>query len=412
MGALDFREALYHLAQLKLLKPGSSDVLGREKKVVLLQDVLTRPFVYHTQSGVRTLLTELNQASFLLPKDPDIKVVDAFVTWQLGPSRIDEYAAAAICAKALLDNPGDKPGQFFLRPLSVQYVRNYMLNPLPGQEIAIAKEDIKRTFPGLDVPDISDKQFSDALALSKDAPSDPLNPLFDVVNFDRLTAVLYNKAIPAYVGLIYVDSQIATTQEPTAKTALGVQRDGLAKSIGDAWQVYDDQIAKLGPEAIVASQRVGTWSLQKAGLLRNASDQYTIDKHTTKMNAVLETVLPTKLQDGTDNAARTLLSTEITQLNKTATDTSTTFEQQLLAFVQKQNGGTGGEKLDAGSKVELTAAQMGLFVCGDQFACETGGSRRDYSQVIQEKLRSTVGASNTFYQDMYAAYQVRTLALW
>jgi len=412
MGALDFRESLYHLAQLKLLKPGTGDVLGREKKVVLLQDVLTRPFVYHTQTGIRTLLTELNQASFLLPNDPDVKVVDAFVTWQLGPSRVDEYAAAAICAKTLIDNATEKPGQFFLRPLAVQYVRNYMLNPLPNQEIDIARAELTKTFPGLQVPEVSDKQFSEVMAQNKDTQADPLNPIFDIVNFDRITVALYNKTIPAYIGLVYVDSQITATQDASTKASLGSQRDTFAKAIGDAWQSYDDDISRLSPEAIIASQRVGTWPLQRAGLLRATTDQYTADKHNARMSAVLEGVLPTKLSDGSDNAARTLLNTEATQLNKTLGDSSTAFEQQLLAFVQKLSGGTSGEKLDAASKVELSAAQMGFFVCGEQFGCDGGTPRRDFSQVIQDKLKSVVGASNTFYQDMYAGYQVRNAALW
>ena len=112
------------------------------------------------------------------------------------------------------------------------------------------------------------------------------------------------------------------------------------------------------------------------------------------------------------NAARTLLTTEVAQLNTTMAVTSGTFETQLVAFVQKLRDGTGGEKLDAALKVELSAAQMGLFVCGDQFSCASGATRRDYSQVVQDKLRATVAVSNTFYQDMYASYQARNLALW
>ena len=336
LAVLDFREAKYHLAQLKILRPGEREILGREKKLALLENVLSRPALYQTRSGVFDFKTKLAQARYLLPTDPDLDVITAFVAWQTGTERIDEYAAASVCTNALLRNP-IKPGKeddFFLRSLASQYIRNYLLNPLPDSVI-------KARLPEkVDLVQQSTEEMERAVR-ENSVDMSPLNALSELLQFDSAANTLYRNMIPAYVTMIYSDatlSAIGAGDQP-AKANLITQRRNSAQKIEAAWKAFDAQLVTLDdPACVLWTLRINSVFLKRVAEFDEyqPAQRYGADEHQKFVTSLLDRLLPsTDLLTNTPNRARQLVDLEVLQRKQAAEATETSFETQLKAFVYR-----------------------------------------------------------------------------
>ena len=68
----------------------------------------------------------------MLPEDPDVLALQAYVSWNVGTTRDTEYEAARLSALAL-ENTQQESQAFALLPLAANYLDAYMTNPLPDE---------------------------------------------------------------------------------------------------------------------------------------------------------------------------------------------------------------------------------------------------------------------------------------
>jgi hypothetical protein len=104
--ALDVIDARYHESQLELLVADDRRRLatyrGQLKKIELLHSLFTRPGQLHTPQGLANLVAQVAEVEKAIgDNDPDVMIAKAYVLWQVGGTRDDEYEAATLCASAL-----------------------------------------------------------------------------------------------------------------------------------------------------------------------------------------------------------------------------------------------------------------------------------------------------------------------
>jgi hypothetical protein len=126
--ALDFSAIRYHASQLALLdSERAPDYRSRERKFELVRDVLSRPASRNDAGRVRAVMDEMHVLDRLLPNDPDLSALKAYVSWQVSTTRDGEREAASLARDAL----GAQAG-FLLEPLAEEILRCYLLHPAPS----------------------------------------------------------------------------------------------------------------------------------------------------------------------------------------------------------------------------------------------------------------------------------------
>jgi hypothetical protein len=227
LAALDLTEAKYHVSQLRILDPTNTLYRSVALKIDLVRDILSRPALYQTAAGLHQTLWRIEQAESQLEwrHDPDLETLQALILFRTNPSRQSEHDAAMLCATAL-ERSGDDDDGFALRPLAVNFVKNYLAHPLAGAEAA-PKEYTPATLASLAV---------------KAPPASPLSPLSAVLTYDGLVRDLMSASEPAYRKLL--DAQAELAKAPAAqRAALIEKRKGAARAVITAWENFDDALA-------------------------------------------------------------------------------------------------------------------------------------------------------------------------
>ena len=243
MRSYDFSGVRYHAAQLEILEPERAAVhRGTVRKAELLRAVFSRPSLLQSLDGIKELSSQVEEVEGMSPGDPDLLVVKAYILWQVGATRGDEYEAATLCADALEAgrNKSDRPGGFLLAPLARNYLRAFLHNPYqpPKQRAADAAPD-----PGL-------PRLRQVLERAGKAEGVELPQLEHVLEYDRLVAELDRRSSTAYLEMLsaHADYRVAIgkTKKGQAESADALaarnRRNASAETVVAAWRDFDEAL--------------------------------------------------------------------------------------------------------------------------------------------------------------------------
>lgn len=241
--ALDVIDARYHESQLEILVPGKiARYRGRLKKVELLHSLFTRPGQLHTQEGLANLVAEVGEVEAALragesalaagdaalgPGDPDVMIAKAYVLWQVGGTRHDEYEAAMMCARAL-----QHPGGALFAPLARNYISAFLEDPyvLP-QDAGDPSRDELVKLAGMPPGKDETKQFE------------------HVIEFDELVKQLDRASTAAYLDMLaaQVELRVALATQPKGPDAPAAHaardaRTAAANKLIEAWAAFDRRL--------------------------------------------------------------------------------------------------------------------------------------------------------------------------
>jgi len=239
LARFDFARARFHAAQLEVLTDGDSlRYQAQAAKAELLRDLLARPVLLTSDSGLRTVIGRVQGIEGKLGSgvDPDVLTLKAMVLWQVGRLHGDEYEAASLCARALRT-----PGQAFaLAPLARNYVRNYLDAP------TVAKDaPLDRTHETL-------VTMRDVLAAGPADPSD--FPLAAVILLDRAMLTLDRDVSAAYLDMVRAHAEVVRLDRSRSPKSRGPvpglaaaqqSRLAAAQSVLAAWARFDTALQAI-----------------------------------------------------------------------------------------------------------------------------------------------------------------------
>ena len=222
--ALDVLEARYHASQLEILAPDAvAAQRGRLKKVELLHALFTRPGQLHTPQGLADLVAQVADVEAALGEpDADVMIAKAYILWQVGGTRDDEYEAAVLCGQAL--RRGDPA---LLAPLARNYIAAFLADPYtPPRGGALSLEELARL----------------AAAPPGAGETHQLGP---VIELDQLIGILDRASTAAYLDMIAAHAQLrialsrSAGSDSAAARAARASRTAAANKLVDAWAAFD-----------------------------------------------------------------------------------------------------------------------------------------------------------------------------
>jgi hypothetical protein len=243
--AMDFREARYHAAQLRILDPGNAMYSWYQHKAVLISDALSRPALYTTAMGRSELEARLAEHEAVAHADPDWLMVAAILIRQAGTSRSEEYVAAQLEAKAL--EIAGAQGECSLCPIGVEYLWSYLVNPVKDDwrtkdMLSGGRYGLSRTVRDL-------RKIADDAAARASGPSEasgerstPPIALLGLLSFERATRQLYQKAVGNYALLSFAIFKARSSPTETAQW-LAV-RTQLAKRVVESCDAFESSLKK------------------------------------------------------------------------------------------------------------------------------------------------------------------------
>jgi hypothetical protein len=435
---LDFRQARYHAAQLRILDPGNEEYLALDNKATLLQDVLLRPVFYQTTEGLNNLNFRFKQARALLRDDPDIDVIGAFVTWQAGDTRLHEHAAALLCAHALQQQKRN----FVLKPMAVQFLRNYLLNPLSDEEVTRLVKPANtetaqnnrstrvlvaslvffdKTVSAAPIQNLKREDLEKLLVDNNGGDEDSEGPLRHILQFDEAARILYRAEIPAYMGLENATAQLGA-QNVAAETKASLQADQkkYARIISAAWKQFDAKIGAMSQQGgFLTAFRVNDTILQHAdqfmAFSANEAAKYDYADHNTLMTSLLEARFPAANAAG-PSKVRQMLDADIQRRRGGDDANLKDYESKLATFYQViSQPSTDPDKFAAASAAAIDAAKLGLFACGAQ-DCTSGAKTKssvdDIKVLMTKWIAPAFSRPPDFDQKLDAAFMQRSLVFW
>jgi hypothetical protein len=223
--ALDVIDARYHESQLELLAADrTAQYRGRLKKIELLHSLFTRPGQLHTPKGLASLVAQVAEVEAAIGNnDPDVLIAKAYVLWQVGGTRDDEYEAATLCAAALRHGRGA-----LLAPLARNYIAAFLDDPYTPR----------------DAEQASLAELGKLAAISSDPGA---TTQFDrLVEFNSLIRNLDRASTAAYLDMLaaQADLRAALPAKPKGADAPAVRaardaRTAAANRVIEAWAMFD-----------------------------------------------------------------------------------------------------------------------------------------------------------------------------
>lgn len=236
--ALDVVAARYHQSQLEVLAaPADNERYRTElQRLELLHGVFTRPGQLSSPEGLASLVAEVTRVDDALHNsDPEIQIAKAYILWQVGGSRDDEYEAATLCAGALARAPDS-----FLAPLARNYITAFLHDPYAPPPDGMTIEQLRRA---ADQPASTDTRF------------------VHVIQLDKLIAELDRGSTDAYLDMLsaQADLEVALAKAKGKPDAAGVTaardaRNAAAAKVVDAWAAFDrvlDESPAFANDAVV-----------------------------------------------------------------------------------------------------------------------------------------------------------------
>jgi hypothetical protein len=241
--ALDVTEARYRESQLEILAQPTAlaGYRGQMKKVALLHSLFTRPGQLHTEPGLAGLVAEVADVEAAIgATDPDVMIAKAYVLWQVGGSRDDEYEAAGLCAAALRS-----AAPSLLAPLARNYIAGFLTDPYPVHDPRGPSID-ELTRAGSLAPRAGETpQFTRVVELDR-----------MIRDLDRASTAAYLDMLAAHADLRAALSHAGRGPEPVAARAARAARTAAANRLIGAWAAFDlalEAAPELASDAIVLS---------------------------------------------------------------------------------------------------------------------------------------------------------------
>lgn len=444
LAALDFRRSTFHAGQLCVLDPSQTRYRAYLQKASLMRDVFSRPNLRSTLSGLSDVSFRLDQVDSLMRQsghsDPDLDVLKAFLIWESGPVRLQEYTAAVYARQAIdqmVLNASDTNTdlkQHTLSLLALNYLDNYMSNPLPDrvlQEAIIAKNkaasgDSKE----IETEVVSLDQFktSRTAGANKFMTSD-MNEKFvglsHILHFDRLSRDLFSSSMAEYTKMVAANAQLlalADTAEQDEVQRLTNIRATSAKAVVNAWVEFDSELSRQNLLAASSSSlvvfRLRDAMYSRAKWYTQLSDNRNALADEAQLSgippALSQSFLPIAVPSGGDAAAiaeteatnsrsigrrlfltpprivwakrymqsmapltRAAFAREFSNGFKVSESELIKFEEAMLAFSQASLVGSNGkEVIKTGKEVVVLAARLGLTWNGPEIL--SPGSTEDF----------------------------------
>jgi hypothetical protein len=246
-------DARYHESQLELLAADrTAQYRGRLKKVELLHSLFTRPGQLHTPKGLANLVAEVAEVEAAVgTTDPDVLIAKAYVLWQVGGTRDDEYEAATLCATALR-----RGRSALLAPLARNYIAAFLDDPYqprdadPASLAELGKLGAMSSDPG------ETTQFDRVIEF---------NTL--VRNLDRASTAAYLDMLAAQADLRAALPARARGPDSAAARAARDARTAAANRLIEAWATFDRTL-EASPSFASDAMVLSVFTLDDAVLTR------------------------------------------------------------------------------------------------------------------------------------------------
>lgn len=224
VGAFDIAEARYQESQLEILAPDNLPVIrARLEKAELLHALFTRPGQLHSQRGLADLVAQVADVEAAIGgDDPDVAIAKAYILWQVGGSRDDEYEAATLCAGAL------RSGGALLAPLARNYVAMFLAQPYRPRDATAANLDEL------------------ARLAARPRAADETHRFDRVIEFDGLVADLDRASSAAYLDMLaaHAELRLALARGGAAAAAAARSaRTAAAERLIEAWRTFDHALS-------------------------------------------------------------------------------------------------------------------------------------------------------------------------
>lgn len=364
LATFDFTRVRFNASQLQILQPDQDGYFqAMAFKGDLIRDVLQRPTVLSTPTGVASIMNRVNAIQALLGEreDPDLLVIQAVVSWQIGRSRDDEHEAASLCAQALRADPGG----FALAPLAGSYVESFLSAPYLDPERGMGPE----------AESVAD--LTAALTAAATATHRPRFPMAVNLALDKLVRELDRASARAYVGMLEAHADVIglagldrAPQDAKTRDALD-RRTKLAKQVVAAWDSFTSSLQDV-------SGLAGTPALLSIFTLNDA--YYTRAKWfvqhatATELPPLLAKIMPVKERHqlapprvAWRQTYKDLLATTAVLFDYQESRRWQVWEEQTrdfdVALLALRAGGPG--HAEAQYAAALAAARLGLYVHGD-----------------------------------------------
>ncbi len=159
--------------------------------------------------------------------DSDLDALDAFITWQHGPSRLQEYFAANLAALSIKANNS----QAGTNQLAAHYLTAYLYAPIDEEFMRVAGFDPAKNTINTRQKYLSNEELS-ALANTV-ARAESLSP--DAL-YDREVVTLYRDTVPMYVDSVLLLAKLSAY--PEQKVAIADQRLKVCQNILTKWKDF------------------------------------------------------------------------------------------------------------------------------------------------------------------------------
>jgi hypothetical protein len=366
-------EARYHESQLEILAPaqaagGLAAHRARLAKVELLHALFTRPGRLYTQPGLASLVAQVGEVEEALhavspSPDPDVMIAKAFVLWQVGGTRDDEYEAATLCARAL-----EHPEGVLLAPLARNYISAFLDDPYAPKDAA--------------APSLEELGKLAAMPPRRDETTQ-----FDhVIEFDHLVKTLDRDATRAYLEMLEAQDRLGAAlalkpkgPDSPAVAAARDARTAAANKLISAWATFDHEL-ESSPSFASDAMVLSVFTLDDAVLSRaryyaavpsvNGTAPMLTDPPAGKAlsPALRARIAPLRVAWGQRYAAllgpqaRDIVSYEETQRFAMFEQRANAFESAYLGFLAAaRTGGDPATLTELAARAATRASEMGLY---------------------------------------------------
>jgi hypothetical protein len=406
---LDVTEARYRESQLEILAPSDlARYRGQLKKVALLHSLFTRPGQLHTEQGLAGLVAEVAEVEAAIgPTDPDVMIAKAYVLWQVGGSRDDEYEAAGLCAAALRS-----PAPARLAPLARNYIAGFLADPYPLHDAGGPSIDELTRAVSLARRAGETTQFARVIELDR-----------MIRDLDRASTAAYLDMLAAHADLRAALSHAGRGPEPVAARAARAARTAAAKRLIDAWAAFDrglEAAPELASDAIVLSvftlddavlTHARYWAVDDSanGLAPSLTDKSSSQALSPVLRAQiapLRVAWDKRYAPLLGPSARQIVSYQETARFAAFEQRAAAFEDAYVKFLVAAHGGESpGRLVELATAAATAASTMGLY------RDTPDGRVREASRILDVVGAHGEQAANAVLATIEHNYQVRRLRL-
>jgi hypothetical protein len=237
------------------------------EKLVLVRDIVRRPWTYRTKPGMSASLARLTISQKYYVdvegrRDTDLLIAAGFLGWQGGGDRYTEYWTANAFAHALQIEPAVGETTL-LRPYAVYYLTAYLTNPLPDHLIkqlleskGVPSNEVfgPVTDPTTSLTDlyVEQRYSSDQLKqiLAKANPdSAEIGGSYNAFTVGVRAAEAYRTIVPNYVEMVRLTAEAGVAADEGSRQVWSEQIRTTSRAITEAFERYIHYLQNEAPAA-------------------------------------------------------------------------------------------------------------------------------------------------------------------